>query len=209
MAKAILVFSLLMSASALAHPTSYQGATSVMTWNQPFLNDTMVTYTFANRAAIAARYMRMVMRDGEEMYTYMPQLNLLVSRWNEDDHQANIYLFGGGGVQELRNEKQFMGLAGIETDAESRWWYVSAKYQALIPKAGDTIHQTQFRTGVAAYASAYEELASWFILSVQYEPQLLREVTITPMARMFYKNVLWEVGSSLKGDWMLNIMFHF
>lgn len=194
--------------TALAHPTSYKGGFSVMTWNQPFLNDTILTYTFARNAAVAARHMRMEMPGGE-MQVHMGQLNFLAKRWNEKAYQANIYLFGGIGAQRFEGNTGFATMPGIEADIEDRRFYLSGKFQALLPKFGPNVYQSQFRAGVAAYPSEFEEISTWLIASVQYEPQLTRQVVVTPMARFFYKNVLWEVGSSIKGDWMLNFMFHF
>ena len=33
--------------------------------------------------------------------------------------------------------------------------------------------------------------------------------TVTPLLRFFYKNVLWEIGSSLKSDFYLTLMVHY
>lgn len=202
-----LVF-LVSSTSAKAHPTSYKGGFSVMTWNQPFLNDTMLTYTFARNAAVAARHMRMDMPDGE-MQVHLGQFNWLAKRWNEKAYQANIYLFGGVGAQEFEGNTGFVTMPGIEADIEDRRLYFSGKFQTLLPRFGPNVYQTQIRTGISAYESEFDEISAWLITSFQWEPQLTRQVVVTPMARFFYKNVLWEVGSSIKGDWMLNFMFHF
>lgn len=198
----------LSAGNVYAHPTSYKGGISVMTWNQPFLNDTMLTYTFLRNAAIAARHMKMDM-PGDEMQVHMGQLNLLAKRWNNKAYQANIYLFGGVGAQEFQGNKGFATMPGIEADIEDRRLYLSGKFQALLPKFGPNVYQTQVRTGIAAYEAEFDEISAWLIGSFQWEPQLVRQVIVTPMARFFYKNVLWEVGSSIKGDWMLNFMFHF
>jgi hypothetical protein len=29
------------------------------------------------------------------------------------------------------------------------------------------------------------------------------------MVRFFYHNILWEMGASVKGSWMLNLMVHY
>jgi hypothetical protein len=190
-----------------AHPTSYKGGFSVMTWNQPFLGDTMLTYTFARNAAVAARHMRMDMPDGE-MQVHIGQLNWLAKRWNEKAYQANVYFFGGMGAQEFQGNTGFVMMPGVEADIEDRRLYLSGKFQALLPKYGPQVYQSQLRAGIAAYESEFDEVAAWLVASVQFEPQLTRQVIVTPMARFFYRNVLWEVGAGLKGDWMLNFMFH-
>ena len=179
-----------------------------MVWNQPFLNDTWVTYSFARQAAIAGRFQRME-RPAGEMYMYVPQIDFLIHRWNTDDAQANIYTYGGFGASRFLQDTSWAGLAGIEADAESRRFYVSGKFQTSFFKNDDRVYQSQFRIGAAPYLSQFNELSSWLILSVQHEPQLVRHWIVTPMVRMFYKSMLWELGSSFKGDWMLNFMVHF
>lgn len=179
-----------------------------MIWNQPFLNDTLLTYSFARQAAIAARFQRMERPQGE-MYAMLPQFDVLFHRWNMDDAQANIYGYAGFGASKFLQDMSWAGISGIEADAESRRWYISGKFQTLFFKGNDRVYQSQLRMGVAPYLAQFNELSSWLIVSIQHEPQLTRKWIITPMLRMFYKNVLWEMGSSFKGDWMLNTMVHF
>src|ERR1700728_4187058 len=85
------------SSKSFAHPVSYKDATSAMTWNQSFLTDIWTTYSWRDDAAIAARYMRMTMKDHQQFQLYTPQLDLLLHRWNEKSYQANIYAYGGFG----------------------------------------------------------------------------------------------------------------
>jgi hypothetical protein len=76
---------------AEAHPVAFQGAVGVMTWNQSFLTDDWITYSFRPDMAVAGRHMRFDMPEGRFQY-YAPQFDYLVKRWNESDSQANIYL---------------------------------------------------------------------------------------------------------------------
>ena len=39
MRNGFLIFILLLTPQVFAHPVAYQGATGVMTWNQPFMTD--------------------------------------------------------------------------------------------------------------------------------------------------------------------------
>lgn len=194
--------------NAMAHPVSYQGAIVVMTWNQPFLSDYWITYSFRPDAAFAARAMRMEMKDGK-FETYMPQLDYLVKRWNESDHQANIYVYGGWGGARFVNQNGTAALAGIEADAESRKYFIMLKAEAMRPTVGPDFNHGEFRLGVAPYEAEFNEIASWLMLQLQWHPALERAYAITPLARVFYKNVLLEAGVSLEGDWMFNMMFHF
>ncbi|MBL7664269.1 MAG: hypothetical protein JNM93_03995 [Bacteriovoracaceae bacterium] len=197
------------SYAAFAHPVSYKGATTLMTWSQPFLSDTWLVYSASPNYAFAARTMRMQMKDGEDSYLYMPQFDYLLKRWNETDLQANIYVYGGYGGLRANDKTGTVGLVGFEIDAEDRKYYASLKYESMFSSLGEDIQQTVVRVGIAPYEAEYNELTSWFMLQAQYHPNLAREFALTPLARFFYKSALLEAGSSFKGDWMINLMFHF
>jgi hypothetical protein len=193
---------------AFGHPVSYQGATGVMTWNQSYLADYWATYSFRPDMAIAARAMRMQMKNGEFTF-YMPQYDYLLKRWNGSNHQANVYLYGGFGGARFQQKNGTAGLVGIEADAESRKFFIMGKYEGMFPSLGSQFHHGEFRVGIAPYEAEYSEIASWLMIQLQYHPVLVKKFAITPLARFFYKNVLWETGVSLDGDWMTNLMFHF
>lgn len=199
---------LTVSPRASAHPVSYQDAIGVMTWNQSFLSDYWITYSFKPYAAIAARYMRMTMPEGD-FHLYAPQLNLLAKRWNGTNHQANIYFYGGFGGARFQERNGTAAVFGAEADAESRELFVMGKWESVLPSVGHDIHHAELRVGIAPYEAEFEEIASWLMVQAQYHPDLAREYSITPLGRFFYKNVLWETGVSLDGDWMMNLMFHF
>ncbi|MGE0616062.1 MAG: hypothetical protein AB7P04_10510 [Bacteriovoracia bacterium] len=202
------IMALILTPLANAHPVAYPGAIGVMTWNQSYLADHWLTYSFSHRFAVAARYMRMTMRDGE-FRGYLAQADWLLQRWNGENLQANVYLFAGGGGMHFDGRNGAWGLTGLEIDAESRSLFGLAKYEGGFPSHGQQFHHGEFCVGVAPYEAEFDELAAWFMLHFQYHPLLVRNYALTPMARFYYKNVLWETGVSFDGDWMLNLMFHF
>ena len=65
-----------------------------------------------------------------------PQLDYLVKRWNEPNHQANIYVYGGFGGVTYQGQTGTGGLAGIETDIESRKYFAMAKYEVMRSSLG-------------------------------------------------------------------------
>lgn len=194
--------------NASAHPVAYQGATGVMTWNQSFLSDYWITYSFRPDAAIAARAMRMEM-DGKEYVVAFPQLDYLVKRWNAPDYQANVYAYGGFGGAKLAEKYGRAGQVGMEADAESRKYFIMGKWESMWSNLTDPFEHGEFRLGVAPYEAEYTELASWLMVQFQYHPSLSPKFLITPLYRAFYKGFLWESGVSVRGDWMFNFMFHF
>lgn len=194
--------------AANAHPVPYKGALGVMTWNQPFLSDDWVTYSFRPDAAIAARHMRMETTEGRSDF-FAPQLNVLLKRWNLPSSQANIYAYGAYGPMRMDKVTYGAGLLGVEADAESRKLFVSGKYERMWGGKGPDFYQASFRLGAAPYEAEFSELASWFMVQYQYHPMLTRKHAVTPLIRLFYKSVLFEAGVSTDADWMLNLMFHF
>jgi hypothetical protein len=193
---------------AHAHPVPYAGAIGVMTWNQPFMSDDWITYSFRPDAAIAARHMRFDMPEGRTNF-YAPQLDYLVKRWNNPDSQANIYAYGAYGAMNFQNQTTGAGLAGVEADAESRKFFTMAKYERMWGRVGPDFYHVEARVGAAPYEAEFNEIASWFMLQYQYHPMLTRKHALTPLIRLFYKSVLFESGVSTDGDWMLDFMFHF
>ncbi len=197
---AALVFSLLISSNSIAHPVSYQGALSFMTWNQSFLSDTWLTYSFRPDFALAARLMRMEMPEGRSDVV-LAQGAFLIHRWNENNYQANLYAFGGYGTGGV--------LAGAEADIESTQYYFSGQWESMWGSTLPAYYQYRAKIGYAPYEAKFEELASWFMIQAQYHAALTQDFALTPLVRFFYKNILWESGVSLDGEWMLNFMVHF
>lgn len=192
----------------LAHPVAFKGAVGVMTWNQPFMTDDWVTYSFRPDTAVAARHMRFEMPEGQ-MQFFAPQLDYLVKRWNEADSQANIYAYGAYGALNYQSRTHGAGLGGIEADAESRKYFVMAKYEQMWSDLGPDFYHGEARLGIAPYEAEFNEVASWFMVQYQWHPVLIKKNAITPLIRIFYKSVLLETGVSTDGDWMSNFMFHF
>ena len=208
MRKILFSFLILLGLKTYAHPVAFQGATGVMTWNQSFMSDNWITYSYQANAAVAARMMRFDAPEGRSSF-YAPQFDYLVKRWNRPDYQGNIYVFGAYGALTFQGQAHGAGLGGIETDIESRKYFASAKYEKMWGDLGPDFYHAEFRLGIAPYEAEFNEIASWFMIQYQYHPYLEKKNVITPLARIFYKNFLVEMGSSFDGDWMTNFMFHF
>jgi hypothetical protein len=206
--KAILFSVLFFSSAVFAHPVAFKDAVGVMTWNQSFMTDDWITYSFRSDMAVAARHMRFDMPEGRMQY-YAPQIDYLVKRWNEENLQANIYIYGAYGNLTFQNQTRPAGLGGIEADAESRKYFIMAKHEKMWGDLGPEFYHSEFRLGVAPYEAEINEWASWLMIQYQYHPMLTKKEAITPLIRLFYKSVLLETGVSTDADWTINFMFHF
>lgn len=208
LASLVLLSVALIPQSLRAHPVTFKGSFAVMTWNQPFLYDTWISYTFRRDMAVVARWTRMDMPEGNSMF-YGPQFDYLVYRWNGDDYQANVYAYGAFGGIRFNDDNGIGGLVGAEADAETRQLYVLGKWESMWTNRGPDFHEVMGRVGVAPYKADFSDLATWVIFQAQYHPSLSRRLVLSPLLRLMYRNFLVEGGASIKGDWMVNGMVHF
>src|SRR5690606_20988808 len=101
-----------------------------------------------------------------------------------------------------------VGHAFLMADWEDREDYFVFKTKNYYYDDENTQDYT-LRYGLAPYVAGLDELQTWMIFQAYYYSRQSKEVIVTPMLRFFYKNVLWEIGSSLKGDSFLTLMVHY
>ena len=178
-----------------------------MGWNQPTMTQWVLNYSATPWMAPAVEYFGLRGGVGNREF-YFPQIGFLLKRWNNVESQANIYAATGYGV-EHRNGKASGALnTELQADWESRKYYLDAELQAirLVPK--DPVNYMRLRAGFAPYLAEFDHIQSWFIMQVERNTSFGSETTITPLVRLFYQNVLIEVGSSIKGEFNFNFMIH-
>ncbi|UYL08277.1 hypothetical protein B9G69_014630 [Bdellovibrio sp. SKB1291214] len=190
-----------------AHPVSYQGATSLMSYNKPDQNELLLTYSFKSYLAAGLYYFK----EGRTSYS-LPRVNFLAKRWNNEDSQGNIYLSAGYGAERSFEETKGVGFASADLDWESRKYYTAASYSRFIRDSSGVQSRPDFemiklRAGVAPYLAEYNEINAWFIL--QAEKQNDSSTQLTQFVRLFYRNVLIELGAGFNGEWAFNYMVHF
>jgi hypothetical protein len=95
-------------------------------------------------------------------------------------------------------------MIGVEMDWESRTQYTSFKYMQF-----QTTTMEQLRLGFSPTETPFDTLQSWFMLQFMTMRGVHDSVVITPLLRFFYHNVLWEMGSSTKGEWMMMLDVHY
>ncbi len=198
------------TSSIYAHPVAYAGSNSIMTWNSQSMSDWMLTHTFESTYSLSARYQRIETIEGERTF-YIPHLNFLLKRWNELDSQANVYLSMGHGGEKVNHSLKDTSFLAFETDWESRKYYVSFREEALMTykKRASNLYMSKVRMGFAPYLAEFNELNSWFILEAIKQNKNKDSFMLTPFVRLFYRNVLVELGVSQKGESQFNFMIHF
>src|SRR5580765_6099080 len=137
--------------------------------------------------------------------------NYLVHRWNLDDAQANVFVWGGLGSA---TGSAFRGSvldrnAGFQADYETRKVYVS-----LMSDLHESDRYSQrvdtLQLGFAPYAHDYKDLATWFVVQARdYSGGLRRGVEWAALVRLFKGGAWVEAGVTAKGKPQLMMMFNF
>ncbi|MBS0583983.1 MAG: hypothetical protein JSS42_12865 [Proteobacteria bacterium] len=137
--------------------------------------------------------------------------NYLVHRWNLDDAQANVFVWGGFGSA---TGKRFRGdvldrNAGFQVDYETRRLYF-----ALMSDLHESNRYSQridsLQLGFAPYAHDYRDLATWFVVQARdYSGGLHRGIEWTALVRLFKGGAWVEAGVTAEGKPQLMAMFNF
>ncbi len=204
--KKIITLLFLISSAVHAHPVIYKDGWALSSSNMPDYSNNYVMYSFTNKFAVGVDHWRFS-QDDENNEMGLLKLNHLLWRHNGEDSQANVYLHGGLGIEDQEFEiKRTRGsyLYGAEADWETRTLYTSVKHYQF-----QDIAVSQARIGFSPNKAPFENLQTWFMLQAMHIKDVNEKVMLTPLVRFFYQNVLWEMGSSTRGDWMLNLMVHY
>lgn len=205
--KIIITALLFITFKVSAHPVIYKDGFAVSSANMQDYSNNYVMYSFTNRFAAGVEHWRFGKDDRHNNDLGLAKFNGLLWRHNGDDSQANLYFHSGIGVEDREigeKETRVTGLVGLEADWETRVLYTAVKHYQF-----QNTYVSQARVGFSPRTAPFDDLQTWFMLQGMVIKDIEDEVMITPMLRFFYHNVLWEIGSSTRGDWMLNLMVHY
>ena len=191
-----------------AHPTSFKGAITVESENSSQESNFINHYSFDPHLALGARALRQKEK-AKDLFGYESYLGLLAYRKNDERYQANLYVFGGLGAHSYRNKWGLASFAGAQADVEDRRFLMMHRFMADQFSKAEDRYQLLSRVGVAPYVARYDEINSWLIFEYEYNSRMKQQHNFSPIARLFYRNVLLEAGSSFRGDWKFNFMVHF
>jgi hypothetical protein len=137
--------------------------------------------------------------------------NYLVKRWNLEDAQANVFVWGGAGqayVSEL-DEHQFAANAGAQIDYETRRIYASLKTD--LQRADAFSHRTDtLQLGLAPYKHDFDSLATWFVLQGRQYTGGIHDGTEWALLLRLFKRGAWiEAGVTDEGKLQAMAMVNF
>ena len=149
--------------------------------------------------------------DGHSEHISYARLNWLVKRWNLDDAQANVFVWGGAGsaTGSAFSEPRLTGNAGAQADYETRRIYSSLKTElqrsAVFSHRIDTL-----QLGIAPYKHDYAGLATWFVLQARhYTGELHSGIETAALLRLFRGGAWVEAGVTNAGKLQATAMFNF
>jgi hypothetical protein len=149
--------------------------------------------------------------DGHTEQINYARLNWLAHRWNLDDAQANIFVWGGAGsaTGSRFDGTRFAGNAGLQIDYETRRIYASLKsdLQRSV-EFSDRIDTLQL--GLAPYKHDYGGIATWFVLQARhYTGELHSGIETAALLRLFKGGAWIEAGVTNAGKVQAMAMFNF
>ena len=201
----------LLSFKLQAHPVIYKDGIAISSSNMASYSENYLMYSFSSKWSMGLGHYRFT-QDDQNTEMGIVKLNHLFWRKNGEDYQANIYLHGGMGMVDNeigRKATRETYMAGIEGDWETRQLFTSLKHFEFHTPGVMDISMTQARVGFSPILTDFKDLQTWFMVQGMYTPETDSTVMITPLLRFFYHNILWEMGSSFRGEWMFNFMVHY
>jgi len=202
----ILLMGIFIPNYGFARPVSYPGGVTAMTQNNGDMNSVHLHYspTAKYSLGIKGEYWR------EGGYSLQAvQMNNLIKRWNNPKSQANFYIKSGIGATHKDGDVDPAAFTGIAVDWEDRQYFIS--YHNRYTKAGDIddFYQQAVHVGIAPYVGDYGDVHTWLMVEVEHQPEADKNITVTPMIRLFKGVHLGELGMSNQGDVLFNYVIRY
>jgi hypothetical protein len=198
---------------ATAKPIAFADGTTVMAeYGAGTMQEVQVFYAPRHDYSLGGGHVDLISDvDGRTEHINYARLNWLASRWNLDDAQANVFVWGGAGSA---TGNTFMGArvagnVGLQADYETRRVYASLKTDLQrSSEFSDRIDTLQL--GLAPYKHDYGGLATWFVLQARhYTGELHSGIETTALLRLFKGGAWVEAGITNAGKLQAMAMFSF
>ncbi len=146
--------------------------------------------------------------DGHREHIDYARLNWLAHRWNLDEAQANVFVWGAATGNRFDGSR-FVGNTGFQADFETRRIYASLKSDLQrSSEFSDRIDTVQL--GLAPYKHDYGGLATWFVLQARhYTGELHSGIETAALLRLFKGGAWIEAGVTNAGKVQAMAMFNF
>ncbi len=201
------------SVSVIAKPIAYaQGTTVMAEYGAGTMLEAQAFYAPRYNFSVGAGHLELTSDETSEITLInYARLNYLAHRWNLDDAQANVFVWGGLGSA---TGNTFSGAllaenAGVQGDYETRRIYASLKSD--LQRSNAFSHRVDtLQLGLAPYKHDYSGLATWFVIQGrQYTGGIHQGVDAALLLRLFKGGAWVEAGVSNDGKLQAMAMFNF
>jgi hypothetical protein len=201
------------SVSAIAKPIAYAEGTTVMAeYGAGTMIEAQVFYAPRYNFSVGGGHLELASDEttAVRLINYA-RLNYLAHRWNLDNAQGNVFVWGGFGSA-MSNTFSGSLLAeniGAQVDFETRRVYASLKSDfqrsAAFSNRIDTL-----QLGLAPYKNEYGGLATWFVVQARdYTGGIHQGVESALLLRLFKGGAWIEAGVTNDGKPQAMAMFNF
>jgi hypothetical protein len=198
---------------AQAKPIAFSHGTTVMAeYGAGTMTEAQVFYAPKYYLSLGGGYLELESDiDHRRREIAYARVNYLAKRWNMEDAQANVFVWGGVGqayVSEL-DRHQFAGNAGVQVDYETRRIYGSLKTD--LHRADAFSHRIDtLQLGVAPYKHDFDSLATWFVLQGRRYTGDIHDGTEWALLLRLFKRGAWiEAGVTDEGKLQAMAMVNF
>lgn len=201
------------AAPAMAKPIAFADGTTVMAeYGAGTMHELQIFYAPRYDYSLGGGHTDFVSDvNGHREHINYARLNWLAQRWNLDDAQANIFVWGGAGsaTGNRFDGNRLTGNAGLQMDYETRRVYASLKTDLQrSSEFSDRIDTLQL--GIAPYKHDYGGLATWFVFQARhYTGELYSGIESAALLRLFKGGAWIEAGVTNHGKVQAMAMFNF
>lgn len=201
------------AAPAMAKPIAFAYGTTVMAeYGAGTMQELQIFYAPRFDYSVGGGHVDFTSdEDGQKEHITDARLNWLARRWNLDDAQANVFVWGGVGSATGNSftGSTFTGNAGAQADYETRRVYGSFKTD-LQRSSQFSIRVDTLQLGVAPYKHDYGGLATWFVFQARhYTDNLHSGIETAALLRLFKGGAWVEAGVTNGGKLQAMAMFNF
>jgi hypothetical protein len=144
------------------------------------------------------------------------QINFLVKRWNMPNAQANLFVSGGLGEANVReqhvtgniDERVTARRIAMQGDYETRQFYTSLKIDTQASSRYFDRFDT-FQIGFSPVAHDYDDLAVWFIAQVKKSRGMDDKTEGGAFLRLFKGNIWVELGMNERRKSQMMLMINY
>lgn len=201
-------FILFHSYLSLAHPTSFKGSLILETKSSSQMTDWGLGYSFLSNTAIWGKTLGFDSLPQNRLN--LIQVNHLIKRWNAKESQGNLYIgYGLGKWDQNLNPTNSnpTSLGFLQADWETREVYFMFDHQTINEALAPYKKINRIRVGLAPYLVDFDHQSAWIIFEGAKHDETPTDWRV--LLRLYYQNVLWEMGTSINHGFIFNLMTHF